>query len=85
MLTTETFTIATMSHFELETIARQIFAAAPACLRTMARVAGDLEAARAALIACDADACACAVERAAATVYTRSHSAYRAIVARFDA
>ena len=78
------FTVDSMSAFELETIARQIFAASPACLRTMARVAGDLETARAALIAYDADACAEAVERAAATVYTRGHSAYRAIVARFE-
>lgn len=80
-----TFAVDNLSAFDLETFARQIFAACPASLRAMARVSTALEAASVALRAGDADACAVAVESAAAFVFTRSHSAYRAIMAAFEA
>jgi hypothetical protein len=76
-------TIANVSAYILENIAAEIFAATPACIKTMAKVATDLEVARLAFRSGDEDATIDAIDRAAAAVWPRCHSRYRAVMATF--
>ncbi len=76
-------TIANVSAYSLETIAAEIFAATPACIKTMANVARNLEVARVALRNGDEDTVIDSVHNAAATVWTRYSPKYRAAMAIF--
>ena len=75
--------IANVSAFDLETAARTVYAATPADIKTMAKVAGYLEAARLALHAGDEHACIDSFARACDQVWLRSQTAHKATMAMF--
>lgn len=76
-------TIANVSAFDLETAARALWEQTPACIKTMAKVAEHLDAARLAFRAGDEEACINAFARACDQMWHRSQTAHLTAMAMF--
>lgn len=76
-------TIANVSAFDLETSASALWAKTPANIKTMAKVAEHLDAARSAYRAGDEEGCINAFARACDQMWHRSQTAHMTAMAMF--